>query len=249
MSDTTPDPGAESSGPATARVPARLAALLVIRIIFGVTVIAAILFLAAGTTDWPGAWAYLALVASSLTGFAVLVAGKDRALLEERMRADRNTDIKRWDRLLVIVIGMVLPPATWLVAGLDRRYGWSPGPGFVLGAVALLIALLGSALVIWAAASNTFFSAIVRIQKDRGHTVVTGGPYAAVRHPGYVGTIAVNLAAPVVLGSVWALAICAVIVVLVVIRTALEDRTLQRELDGYADYARRVRWRLLPGVW
>jgi len=135
------------------------------------------------------------------------------------------------------------------VAGLDRRYGWSPGPGFVLGAVALMIALLGSALVIWAAASNTFFSAIVRIQKDRGHTVVTGGPYAAVRHPGYVGTIAVNLAAPVVLGSVWALAICAVIVVLVVIRTALEDRTLQCELDGYADYARRVRWRLLPGVW
>jgi len=189
------------------------------------------------------------LVASSLTGFAVLVAGKDRALLEERMRVEQKKDAKRWDRLLVIVIGMVLTPAVWLVAGLDRRYGWSPGAGFVLGAAALVIALLGGALVVWAASSNTFFSAIVRIQKDRGHTVVSGGPYAAVRHPGYAGTVAANLAGPVVLGSLWALVIGALIVALLVVRTALEDRTLQRELDGYADYARRVRWRLLPGVW
>lgn len=249
MSDSAPGPGVASPGPAAARVPARLAALVMVRVVFGVTVIAAILFLAAGTTDWLGGWAYLALVASWLTGFAVLVACKDRALLDERMRGEQKKDAKRWDRLLTIVIGMVLTPALWLVAGLDRRYGWSPGPGFVPGAVALVISLLGGALVIWAAASNTFFSAIVRIQKDRGHTVVTGGPYAAVRHPGYAGSIAANLAGPVVLGSLWALAVGAVIVALVVVRTALEDRTLQRELDGYADYARRVRWRLLPGVW
>lgn len=259
MNDPAPGPGAASSGPpgpepapprtAVAHSSGRLMALIAVRTAFFLAVAGAILFLAAGTVDWPFAWAYLGAYLASIVVFGWLVAWRNPDLIAERMQAERKADVKRWDRPFVAAIAIVLPPAVWLVAGLDRRFGWSSDPGIGLAVVALAVAFLGSALSFWAMASNRFFSALVRIQKDRGHVVVTGGPYAAVRHPGYVGAIATNLATPVVLGSVWALAIGAVIVVLFVVRTALEDRTLQRELDGYADYARRVRWRLLPGVW
>ncbi|MFQ5875494.1 MAG: methyltransferase family protein, partial [Dehalococcoidia bacterium] len=98
-------------------------------------------------------------------------------------------------------------------------------------------------------ASNAFFSMTVRIQEDRGHTVATGGPYRYVRHPGYVGTILFQIATPLMLGSVWAFIPCGLAALLIVVRTALEDRTLHEELDGYKEYAQRVRYRLLPGLW
>ena len=109
-----------------------------------------------------------------------------------------------------------------------------------------MVAVLAAALIAWAMRSNTFFSSIVRIQKDRGHVVVTSGPYRLIRHPGCAGMSAFTLATPLILNSRWAFAPAAAITVL---RTALEDRTLHKELDGYADYARRVRHRLLPAVW
>ena len=98
-------------------------------------------------------------------------------------------------------------------------------------------------------ASNRFFSSVVRIQKDRGHTVVTGGPYQFVRHPGYVGGILSALGTALLLGSWWAFVPTGLLVCVIVVRTALEDRTLQAELEGYRDYAGRVRYRLLPGIW
>ena len=101
----------------------------------------------------------------------------------------------------------------------------------------------------WDTASNAYFSQIVRIQTDRGHKVATGGPYQYVRHPAYVGTILYELAVPVLLASWWALIPGGLNAILLVLRTALEDRTLQAELTGYADYARQVRYRLLPGIW
>nr|NIN68360.1 isoprenylcysteine carboxylmethyltransferase family protein [Anaerolineae bacterium]NIN98447.1 isoprenylcysteine carboxylmethyltransferase family protein [Anaerolineae bacterium] len=107
----------------------------------------------------------------------------------------------------------------------------------------------GYALGVWAIASNAFFSQIVRIQKERGHRVATGGPYRFVRHPGYVGTILVGLAAPIMLGSLWALIPGGAVALLFILRTALEDQTLLGELEGYGTYAGRVRYRLLPGVW
>jgi protein-S-isoprenylcysteine O-methyltransferase Ste14 len=109
--------------------------------------------------------------------------------------------------------------------------------------------MAGMLLVSWAMASNKFFSTTVRIQDDRGQTVTSSGPYRLVRHPGYVGFLVSNLATPLLLGSLWALIPAVVLEALVVVRTALEDRTLQAELGGYRDYARRVRYRLLPGVW
>jgi protein-S-isoprenylcysteine O-methyltransferase Ste14 len=210
--------------------------------------IAALLFLAAGTMDWPFAWAYLAvlLVASILA--VPLIVRRHPGLIEERMRAGRGSGHKGWDRALVTALG-VATAAVWIVAGLDRRFGWSPRPEPVLGVVALVVGSLGAALSFWAMMANPFFSAVVRIQSDRDHRVVSTGPYATVRHPGYAGAIVANLAIPVVLGSRWALAVGVLIGAILLVRTALEDRTLKGELAGYGAYAARVRWRLFPGVW
>ena len=113
----------------------------------------------------------------------------------------------------------------------------------------LAVAVLGYTLVVWATAANAFFAQTVRIQRERGHAVATGGPYQFMRHPGYAGTILFELAVPVMLGSWWALVPGSLVALLIIIRTALEDRTLQKELDGYQEYAKRVHYRLLPGIW
>jgi len=136
-----------------------------------------------------------------------------------------------------------------LIAGLDTRFGWTGRVALALQIVAIAIFMLGGALFSWAMVSNAYFSTVVRIQEDRGHTVCTTGPYRFVRHPGYVGAILQSLAVPLMLGSLWALVPGGLAALLIVARTALEDRTLWEELDGYKEYARRVRYRLLPGVW
>jgi protein-S-isoprenylcysteine O-methyltransferase Ste14 len=138
---------------------------------------------------------------------------------------------------------------TWIVAGLDFRNSWSSGIGMAGQIVALLSVIAGYALVVWATGVNAFFSQVVRIQAERGHTVISNGPYQYVRHPPYVGMILVMLASPIMLGSWWALIPGAFSAVLMIIRTSLEDRTLQAELPGYIEYAQRVRYRLVPGVW
>ncbi len=109
--------------------------------------------------------------------------------------------------------------------------------------------MLGFAIFSWAMASNAFFSTVVRVLADRGHTVCSTGPYRFVRHPGYVGAIAQSFSAPLLLGSLWALIPAGLAALFLIVRTALEDRTLHAELDGYRGYAARVRYRLLPGVW
>lgn len=130
------------------------------------------------------------------------------------------------------------------MAGLDFRAGWTPS----LSPAVPIIALVIAALVTWAMVANTFFALANRIQSEHGHTVATGGPYRYVRHPGYVGAMLFELATPILLGSFWALLPGGLSALLMVVRTALEDRTLQRELAGYVDYLQQVRYRLLPGV-
>jgi protein-S-isoprenylcysteine O-methyltransferase Ste14 len=135
------------------------------------------------------------------------------------------------------------------VAGLDQRYGWSSGIEPVAQIGAMLLVIAGHALVVWATGVNAYFSQVVRIQTERGHTVISSGPYRYVRHPGYVGGILVTLAAPLLLGSAWALIPGVLGALLLVVRTALEDRTLLQELAGYGEYAESVRYRLVPGLW
>jgi protein-S-isoprenylcysteine O-methyltransferase Ste14 len=141
-------------------------------------------------------------------------------------------------------------PATFITAGLDAgRFHWSPFFPIWLQFLALLAFIIGSAISSWAMAVNKFFSTIVRIQKERGHYVVTGGPYKLVRHPGYTGAIIVSISLPLLLGSVWALIPAIIGDIILIIRTVLEDNTLKKELQGYDEYAKRVPRRLIPGIW
>ena len=204
------------------------------------------LFGAAGTWRWWNAWVYLVF----MTGISVLVGRFFREspdLAEERRGSGRKA--KAWDRVLVPILTIVLPFSANLLAGLDRRYAWTTSITAPWALLALAGMIGSSALIFQAMRANRFFSAHVRIQTDRGQTVVDGGPYRYVRHPGYTGAIVYNLAVPILLGSLVAFRIGLTIAVLFVIRTALEDRTLQNELPGYRRYAETTRYRLLPRVW
>ncbi len=207
---------------------------------------AVVLFLSAGRWDWVMGWAFVVITALWVGATALVVIPRNPELLAER--TGPRKDAKAWDSVIMSIVGLALI-ACYIVAGLDVRYGWTVGISPSLQVAALVIVVLGYALTVWATAANAFFSQIVRIQKERGHTVATGGPYRFVRHPAYVGGVAMYLAAPVMLGSVWALIPGGLAAVLMIVRTALEDRTLLNELDGYKEYAERVHYRLLPGIW
>jgi len=135
------------------------------------------------------------------------------------------------------------------VAGLDVRFGWARDPSVAWHLAGAIVLAVGLEVTSWAMLANAYFSTAVRIQSDRGQTVCTTGPYRFVRHPGYVGVILQCISAPILLGSLWALIPGITATVLIVIRTSLEDRTLQAELTGYQDYVRKVRYRLVPGIW
>jgi protein-S-isoprenylcysteine O-methyltransferase Ste14 len=217
------------------------------QLVFFLAALGCAFFISAGGLGFPMAWALLGLyvVGMAVTG-AVLLARSPDLIVE---RAEMRAGAKRWDKPLAVFLAFYGPVATWLVAGLNARSGWGPHVAFGAQAAALAVAAAGYAIVSWSMASNPFFSGLVRIQRERGHAVASGGPYRFVRHPGYVGMLMLGLATPIVLGSVWALIPAALMVIVGVIRTALEDRALHRELEGYREYAAKVRYRLLPWVW
>jgi protein-S-isoprenylcysteine O-methyltransferase Ste14 len=136
-----------------------------------------------------------------------------------------------------------------IVAGLDQRFGWSTPLPPTVQAGALVVALLASLWTIWAMTANQHFYGVFHIDRERGHEVATAGPYRMVRHPGYLGALAFDLAVAIVLGSLWALIPAALVGVAIVTRTKVEDRALQAELDGYEAYAQQTRFRLVPGIW
>jgi protein-S-isoprenylcysteine O-methyltransferase Ste14 len=216
------------------------------REIFGCVLVAALLFLAAGRVDWMMGWALVALYGVWVAANAVLLMPSSPALLAERVT--HRFSEKQWDNIILGLYG-VMTLVKLIVAGLDFRSGWTLPLPLIVQLSALVIAALGYALVTWAMLANAFFALANRIQTERGHTAATGGPYRYVRHPGYAGSILFELATPILLGSFWALIPGGLSALLMIVRTVLEDRSLQTELAGYPDYARRVRYRLLPGVW
>ena len=218
-----------------------------LRGLFAKLMVGLILFLAAGRLDWAAGWVYLAVFIAFDLATALVVLPRHPGLLAERSQVQEGT--KKWDQVLVRLTAGYLPIISWIVAGLNTRWNWSPEVSFLVQVVALLVTVAGYGLVVWAMGANAYFSTTVRLQTDRDQRVITSGPYAVVRHPGYVGAILFTAAAPLLLGSVWALVPALTAGVLYVARTALEDRTLQEELPGYRAYAARVRYRLLPGVW
>ena len=217
------------------------------REIMGVVFVAATLFIPAGRLDWVMGWALVAIYAAWITALAVILIPRCPELLAER--ASRLKDVKTWDTVILSIIG-VTTVAKYVIAGFDQRFGWTaPMLPPAVQIAGLVVAALGYALLTWAMVSNAFFSQVVRIQAEREHSVATGGPYRHMRHPGYTGSIAFELATPIMLGSLWALIPGVLAALLTVVRTALEDRTLHDELDGYRDYGEGVRYRLLPGIW
>ncbi len=225
----------------------RLVTRWLIREIMGVIIVGVILFWSAGDWTWGWGWALVGVYALWVTANAVLLIPRHPELLAERAQRDRE-GMKSWDKTLLGIIG-ILTIAKYVVAGLDVLNGWSAAMPLWVHIVALLLSVFGYALSTWAMTENAYFSMIVRYQEDRGHQVCNTGPYNFVRHPAYIGTIIFELVVPFLLGSWWTLIPSGLVAILMVARTALEDRTLQEELPGYTEFAQQTRYRLLPGVW
>jgi protein-S-isoprenylcysteine O-methyltransferase Ste14 len=219
---------------------------MALRLVTWPAILAALLFLPAGRWNWPEAWAVLVAYGAFLVLSGVWWLWKDPAQLRERSRVAAN--VKTWDKVIVMAY-WPCRVLTFVIAGLDAgRFRWSsvPLPVEALGWLGQVVAV---SAMLWAGATNTYLSRFARIQDDRGHTVVTSGPYGYVRHPMYAGVIVLFLCIPLALGSWRALLPGAANAVLMVIRARQEDRMLRAELLGYEAYAHRVRYRLLPGVW
>ena len=212
----------------------------------GTVMLALLLFLSAGRWNWGMGWALVVITALWVAATALTVIPRHPRMLAERTGMKKSG--KQWDLRILSIMGMFNLART-IIAGLDQRYGWTTSFPLALQVIMLVIVVLGYGIFVWATAANAFFAIQVRIQEERGHMVATGGPYRFVRHPGYVGQILFELAAPLMLGSIWGLIPAGMIALLALLRTALEDRMLQKELPGYQAYAKQVRYRLLPGIW
>ena len=205
------------------------------------------LFLPAGTWAWTRGWLFLGVLLVSSIPLSLYLLRVNPDVIAGRV--NRHERPRRWDLLLGLLVALPAMLAIPIVSALDDgRYHWSRLPwwGCALGYALLLVGFAG---LTWAQAVNKFFEPSVRIQTDRGHHVIDTGPYAIIRHPGYAFGFAFFLGIPLALGSLWGLIPALIMSGFVVVRTILEDRTLQNELPGYKQYAERVRYRLIPGVW
>jgi protein-S-isoprenylcysteine O-methyltransferase Ste14 len=220
-----------------------------IRLIVLYLFISLILFISGGDFGWWQAWMFSLLIIAAGIGGRIWAESRHPGLLAERQSTENFNSAKAWDKVLapLMAISLVFPMV--IVAGLDHRYGWSPEFPLWLSVIGFILITLGYAFAAWALAENRFFFSVVCIQMDRGHVVCDSGPYRIVRHPGYAGNIPPLLGIVLALGSVWTLIPAAVALIIAMIRTALEDQTLQEELPGYREYARRVRYRLIPGIY
>lgn len=221
---------------------------VVVAMLFFIVVIPFLPVLISWRWNWWEAWVYVGV---SIGGFVIsraLAARRHPDLLAERARFLQHEDAKAWDKVLAPLVGLgggVIP----LVVGLDVLFGWSSPFAVPVKILSLAMILAGYILGAYALIENRFFSGMVRIQAERGHQVVSSGPYRWVRHPGYVGALLTYWFTPLFLDSLWAFLPVAFMTIVLVIRTHLEDHALQNELEGYRDYALRVRYRLIPGVW
>lgn len=217
-----------------------------VRLIFSIGLFLALFFVPAGTLMWPEAWILISLYIVSLSVILVWLKKNDPGLLKERSQKKKN--VKTWDRILMFFYVFFLMLLI-IAAGLDAvRFNWSNVP-FYLKILGFFGFIPGFILIFWTMRENSYLSDAVRIQEDRGHKVCTTGPYKYVRHPMYIGIIIAMFSFPFALGSYYAVIPAVVIVFLFILRTVLEDKTLQEELPGYKEYSLTVRFRLFPGLW
>jgi len=220
-----------------------------VRLVSVYLLIPLILFLCAGDWGWWQAWVFTLLFLAVGIGGRLWAERRHPGLLAERATSESAEGVKPWDKVLAPLMAVSTSFPLVIVAGLDHRFEWSPRFPLWLNLLGLGLIALGYAFGTWALAENRFFSGTVRIQTDRGHTVCDSGPYRVVRHPGYAGNIVPLPGLVLGLSSLWTILPAIVALVIVVVRTTLEDRTLQEELAGYKEYARRVRYRLFPGIY
>ncbi|WP_193163909.1 methyltransferase family protein [Microbulbifer hainanensis] len=220
-----------------------------VRLIVVYLLIPLILFICSGDLGWWQAWLYSMLILAAGIGGRIWAEQRHPGLMAERQSIENIQNAKTWDKVLAPLMAISIGFPMVMVAGLDHRYNWSFEFPLWLIVVGFIFISLGYAFAVWALAENRFFYSVVRIQTDRGHVVCDSGPYQFLRHPGYAGNILALFGIVLALNSLWTLIPAAVATIITVIRTALEDRTLQEELPGYRDYSRRVRYRLIPGIY
>ena len=220
-----------------------------VRLVVAYLFIPLVLLVFGGDFGWWQAWGYSLLIVTAGPGGRIWAERRHPGLLAERQNMEKIQSAKAWDKVLAPLMALSLSFPLVIVAGLDHRFGWSPIFPMWLIVLGFLLISLGYAFAAWALAENRFFSSVVRIQTDRGHVVCDSGPYRIVRHPGYAGNMVALPGMVLALSSMWTLIPLAVALIIAVIRTVLEDQTLQDELPGYRDYVRRVRYRLIPGIY
>jgi protein-S-isoprenylcysteine O-methyltransferase Ste14 len=234
----------EMTNPAEKR---RLALRAVLQSVAQPLILGTVLFIPAATLSWPLAWSLLAAYVGGLLLTNLWLVMRHTGLARERLIIPRSSE--RWDLKLIQITNFLLLGVMLPLCGLDHRFGWSPAVPYAISLAALLLFAGTFLFMDWAMSVNDFFSSAVRLQKDRGQTVAAGGPYRAVRHPGYLAMIIQFLTIPVVLGSLGSLIPAIAVGIAYVYRTYREDKFLHAELSGYAEYAKRVPFRLIPGIW
>ena len=211
-------------------------------------VFAALLFVSAGTLLWPAGWAFLALFFGFALAIVLWLARKEPELLAERMSSPMQSGQPLWDKVFVVAV-MVLFVAWLILMPLDAvRFGWSEVPGWlqILGALGVVLSFY---IMFLTFRENAYLALVAKVQEERGQSVVSTGPYRYVRHPMYASTFLFFPGSALLLGSWWGLMFCTVLLGLLVWRIPLEERMLENGLDGYDEYARKVRYRLIPRVW
>ena len=224
--------------------PRQWTALLVVHLSIPLT-----LLVSGGNLHWWQAWCYSLLFLVAAIGGRVLAERRHPGLMAERQDTEKIRNSKAWDKVLAPLMALSLTYPLLIVAGLDHRFGWPPVFPFSLNLLGFLLIAFGYAFSAWALIENRFFFSTVRVETDRGHVVCDSGPYRYVRHPGYAGSLPPLLGIALALDSAWTGVPAMAALIITLIRTALEDRTLMEELPGYREYAARVRYRLFPGIY
>jgi len=220
-----------------------------LRLVLVYLLIPLILFICAWDLGWWQAWVYSLLILAAGIGGRIWAEQRHPGLTAERQNIESIQNAKAWDKVLAPLMAVSISYPIVIVAGLDHRFNWTGEFPLWLSVIGFILIAFGYAFAAWAFAENRFFSSVMRIQTERGHVVCDTGPYRFVRHPGYAGNVLALFGIVLALSSVWTLIPATVATIIAVIRTGLEDRTLQEELAGYQDYAQCVRYRLMPGIY
>ena len=208
-----------------------------------------VLLACGGDLGWWQGWLYSIFLFGIGIGSRVIAEKRHPGIMAERGKLGKGQNVKPWDKILAPLMAVSITFPLFIVAGLDHRFGWSPEFPVWLNILGFGLIIPGYAFATWAIAENRFFSVMMRIQMERGHVVCDSGPYRVVRHPGYAGNMLSLPGIALALGSIWTIIPAIVAFAIIVIRTRFEDQALQEELPGYKDYACRIRFRLIPGIY